>query len=1061
MKTLKLVLWLFLSFPFLSLGQTCQQNLTTPTGISPSLNPAYVKYYLHVIRDNSGQGGASQSQINAVISELEGSIFTDHDIYLGLGCINEINNTALLIDGCLINAHYGTYSFPDGLNIYLTTGSCGSVFGNAVRPGNNCWINVAMNIDNTAAHEVGHNLGLIHTFGGSSECADGSNCTTAGDQICDTPADPYPSGLNCFNSSACTYDNMCLLDQNGSCATQAYFDFDPSIMMSYYHGCYTRFTEGQAEIMRGSVNGGPVSFVSQGPFYITQPTIWSTPQQFDVDVIIKSGGDLTISTQVLMGPGRRILLESDASLTVDAGHITVGPGISCTGTNEDFWGGIGIGGGNSWIDILNGSIIELAEKGVHYTTPDNSVETSNVRVRDSEFRNNLQAVNMWSTLTAPYVNFLTTNSDYVVNSNFPGQISQHLSFANAVAWIGQSSTIENQTPEFDANDIGVACYNTRYLQRSSNIEGFYTGLDLKTVGSNETFFIRQGCLFRENHFDVFSQGVDNFVVEDSYFELGNLKNDSIFQPIAINSIWGNGFEILNNQFSDPVNTIGGVGTFTNSTGTPTSTIRGNTFTSMSQGSYSVGFNSGLELWCNEYTGLNTDVLVQNGGIHASQGNASDPAGNVFGNSLDIFNNGSMIDYYYSTVVLAEFPDNISGSGFVFTNGVNRLSCGSGLPGPGEGTEGSYEDQYTDLLNQFTPIQQQYKGLIDDGNTDLLLQAIVSADLTNASIVLDQLNSISPFVSFEAISAIYRRTDLFSDQEIFDVINANKDNLFVPGIKEVLYHPENQINTALLNDLFSDFEPTSRTPLEVSLRSIRSQMYQIAQKALREEYLNTTSDINYEYLRSWYERLGGYQGEVQIVGSYLKQRDLQNARARLSSISARIELSEAESMDLLNMEVLMDILMNAFEEDRYEGSLTLEEQGTLINIAEESTGLASIYAQNILEFFYDYSFHQSNLSDAGDGHLDFEQYVTPQYQDDEKSVMTISPNPADDILNVQFSFAPVKGKILLMTIDGAIKKSLDISSSSVSMEIGDLPPGVYFILFKTDEGKVNESMFVIR
>jgi len=42
------------------------------------------------------------------------------------------------------------------------------------------------------AHHMGHLLGLHPTnYEGHTELVDGSNCATAGDRICDTPADPY------------------------------------------------------------------------------------------------------------------------------------------------------------------------------------------------------------------------------------------------------------------------------------------------------------------------------------------------------------------------------------------------------------------------------------------------------------------------------------------------------------------------------------------------------------------------------------------------------------------------------------------------------------------------------------------------------------------------------------------------------------------------------------------------------------------------------------------------------------------------------------------------------
>lgn len=84
----------------------------------------------------------------------------------------------------------------------------------------------------TLTHEVGHFLGLNHTFEGES-CSE-SNCNTQGDGVCDTP--PTTSGSTC-NSPACTNTQV-----------TNYMDYTEET-------CQNRFTTGQTTVMRGVLAG--------------------------------------------------------------------------------------------------------------------------------------------------------------------------------------------------------------------------------------------------------------------------------------------------------------------------------------------------------------------------------------------------------------------------------------------------------------------------------------------------------------------------------------------------------------------------------------------------------------------------------------------------------------------------------------------------------------------------------------------------------------------------------------------------------------------------------------
>ena len=87
------------------------------------------------------------------------------------------------------------------------------------------------NLGRTATHEVGHYLGLFHTFDGG--CGSSTNCNTTGDLICDTNGQDFPSS-GCPTSSS-------------SCGRPAPFD---NYMDYSDDRCMNKFTVEQARRMR-------------------------------------------------------------------------------------------------------------------------------------------------------------------------------------------------------------------------------------------------------------------------------------------------------------------------------------------------------------------------------------------------------------------------------------------------------------------------------------------------------------------------------------------------------------------------------------------------------------------------------------------------------------------------------------------------------------------------------------------------------------------------------------------------------------------------------------------
>ncbi len=112
------------------------------------------------------------------------------------------------------------------------------------------------------AHHLGHTFGLRNTYDpGTIELVDGSNCTTTGDLLCDTPADP-------FGQSTVTPEEQLLIDQGllqtnfigPSCEfvyevkdpNGEYYQPDMGNIMSIYP-CKCGFTQDQYRLMAETI----------------------------------------------------------------------------------------------------------------------------------------------------------------------------------------------------------------------------------------------------------------------------------------------------------------------------------------------------------------------------------------------------------------------------------------------------------------------------------------------------------------------------------------------------------------------------------------------------------------------------------------------------------------------------------------------------------------------------------------------------------------------------------------------------------------------------------------
>jgi hypothetical protein len=203
-----------------------------------------------IVKDSSGQANVSAADITQGVNNLN-TYFTSICLSFNVCAINYIDdwNYDSLYFPDERDQLYTLYQTPKTINVYLSrtiaTDPVTTVAGlGALPPGADAiWLTKTSLTGKTFPHEMGHFLGLYHTFETQygSELANGSNCVTTGDLICDTPADPDPTGQTTPDCQSNPYTQ----DANGD-----WYVPQISNIMSYYSdNCSCGFTVQQYDRM--------------------------------------------------------------------------------------------------------------------------------------------------------------------------------------------------------------------------------------------------------------------------------------------------------------------------------------------------------------------------------------------------------------------------------------------------------------------------------------------------------------------------------------------------------------------------------------------------------------------------------------------------------------------------------------------------------------------------------------------------------------------------------------------------------------------------------------------
>ncbi|MDX2003627.1 MAG: T9SS type A sorting domain-containing protein [Chitinophagales bacterium] len=925
-------------------------------------------------------------------------------------------------------------------------------------------------------HEIGHCLGLHHT----------SFCNPPSvDQCADTyDLSTWPDGCFPWNvgNNIMEYHNM------QSCITPCQLNIIHSSLPNWLYA------------------GGDECEITGPTDTITGNQYWIVSRYPEGDVFIDSEATLTITCDVFMRSGAKIMVNRGGKLIVDGATIT----SLCAGKA---WSGIevwGINGSNpqpqpSLDSILSnaypdsvtdhgvaiikgGSLISNAYNAVSLFKREggsaNLSYTGGIVLADSSyFRNNGQSIEFMA-----YPTYQTTNAAYNSVSHIKNCIFETVGNNFAVPYMKHHISLWN------INGVEICCNRFGYNKEENPVYIASRGDGIYSVDA--------GFRARHNVFDSLTYGIRALSTGWSLFKHAEIDSNEFRQTMVGIDITGNGYVLATHNNIAPYNS-NGTTPYAFSNGIRN---KGNLMYKIEENSidlpddFSVGIyninsspfpnevylniisgegdgygiansldNSGVFIKCNDIQNEMDHILVLSDGIREEQGTCQTfftPANNRFNNSCDytnsahVFNNPNTDWFKYTFISSAGGlqPDSLCRS---IVNEYNKcanfgtygISCKSRLANDDDSIGIGFDTTINSGIIEETiaglaiDISEQYT-FLDKGNTSELLANVRDMDMDDKDL-LEVLASADGMLSDEVLlDVMYIRPSI--DKASYSHLllqNSPHSNIAWKEIKSFGLPADSLAKLEQYQDSVSE-----RKPIIDSLYYLRyakmdqyAQLLYLAKKGIAysyEELQEALAEETEPYLQ-WL-----------LAELYMGQGMAGEATDVLEAIPVR-------NREINNLKELRAISLEFQENGWTWGSILHDEEANayldeISDIAHRDTSIAAFEAQAILHLLYDSTITEILELKA------VPKTAPPMQQENISAPITtgfkVYPNPASDELSIESEKA---GSFKVYNVLGVEVLSRQLfSNEKINVSLTGISRGTYLYRFLGTDGHSFSGKIVV-